>query len=539
MLERELQQMMSRFGAYTVLGKLGSGANAEVFRVRREGPGGFTKEVAIKVAFPDALESDDMIARFHAEASLAATLRHDNIVQVTNFYQLDGYLAIELELVDGLTLRDVLAIANKAKVRLPPSFSLHVVVEILDALEYLRTASQSGTPGVGIVHRDIKPANIFVNKNGVAKVGDFGIARLPDSDRTEKGTFMGTFRYLPLSAFEGRSASHAWDVWGCSVVLWELLTQRGNLLFEKRPPSGEIMIQLMEALRNLRVPDPASLMSDVSDPVGEVVVKSLHRDPKGRFLTAGDMRRALLSAAPDTAFNRDLVRDVIGSLNSLRGGRVDELRKLRGLLTVQRNLKASGRKSKNVSALAPPAGVNQTSPDDAWNRESAGPDEGTVEAPPAHLMMGESQMSWADAVLEASPSARGPEQQAAEMRPKPRYAQKTSESSRGDRKPIPRGKTSHGSLSRSQHRSLVQPVSSSRVAAKTSRGKASRSSLSTPATATAPATAQLPTGHRRPTWLVTLVMVILTVLFWAFGPDKRTPSKTPASLSQDAAQQER
>ena len=188
-----LQRLLASRGAYTVLGRLGRGASAEVFRVRRQGKGGFSTEVAVKVAFPHVMESEHMADRFRMEASLAAQLRHENIVQVIDFHDLDGHLAIELEIVHGLTVRQIFAIAEKMHLRIPPVFSVHVAAEMLDALEYLRTASTPGSAATGIVHRDIKPANVFVSSSGATKIGDFGIARLPGSHLTQHGIVMGTF----------------------------------------------------------------------------------------------------------------------------------------------------------------------------------------------------------------------------------------------------------------------------------------------------------------------------------------------------------
>ena len=225
-----LQQLLDEHGPYTVLEKIGQGASAEVFLARRGGSAGFSKEVAIKVASSHVLDSEDALDRFRNEATLAASLRHENIVQVLGYHELDGHPTIEQDYIEGLTLRQVFATATKLGLRLPPVFSTRIIIEILDALEYLRTTTVVGMSSSGIIHRDLKPDNIFLSTRGVPKLGDFGVARLPDSQLTQRGSFMGTFSYLPLEAFQGKTASHAWDVWGCSVILWELLTQRRDLL---------------------------------------------------------------------------------------------------------------------------------------------------------------------------------------------------------------------------------------------------------------------------------------------------------------------
>ena len=308
----ELQRLLHEHGHYTVIREIGSGAMAKVFLARREGPGGFMKEVAIKVASIRSFSIPDLPDRVRDEARLAGTLRHDNIVQVTNFIELDGYLAIELELVEGLTLLKVMEIAWKNNIRIPPAFSKAVICDVLDALDYLRLV-ETGV-GSGIVHRDIKPANIFVNMSGVTKVSDFGIAHIPGEERTQRGVLLGTYRYLPLEAFSGRAPAHSWDIWASSIIFWELLAQRRVFAINKDLSPRDLIFHAVRSLRRLEVRPPAELRPDVPRALSELSVRALGRNIEDRFPNAGAMRLALLETEPSLSSPRDTIREFVDRL---------------------------------------------------------------------------------------------------------------------------------------------------------------------------------------------------------------------------------
>ncbi len=152
----------SRLGPYEVLSPLGAGGMGEVWRARDTRLG---REVAIKV-LPAELSSDsDRLRRFEKEARAASSLNHPNIVTIYEIERIDSSSYIAMELVDGKTLREVLAAGLLAIRKL-----LGIATQIAGGL--------AKAHGAGIVHRDLKPENVMVTKDGLVKILDFGLAKL-------------------------------------------------------------------------------------------------------------------------------------------------------------------------------------------------------------------------------------------------------------------------------------------------------------------------------------------------------------------------
>jgi serine/threonine protein kinase len=151
----------TRIGPYEVTVLIGRGGMGEVHRARDTNLG---REVAIKV-LPDAFASDpDRLARFEREARTLAALNHPNIAAVYGLETIGDARALVMELVDGSTLADQIAVGP-----LPVDDALHVATQIAEALEAAHDH--------GVIHRDLKPANVKVRPDGTVKVLDFGLAK--------------------------------------------------------------------------------------------------------------------------------------------------------------------------------------------------------------------------------------------------------------------------------------------------------------------------------------------------------------------------
>jgi serine/threonine protein kinase len=178
----------TRLGPYEILSPLGAGGMGEVYRAR---------EVAVKV-LPASVSADpDRLRRFEKEARSASSLNHPNVVTVYDIGQADGTSYIAMELVDGRTLRQLLA-----EGALPTKRLLGIAAQMADGL--------ARAHGAGIVHRDLKPENVMVRKDGFVKILDFGLAKLTQAGPseteqthtptltagTEAGVVMGTVGYM-------------------------------------------------------------------------------------------------------------------------------------------------------------------------------------------------------------------------------------------------------------------------------------------------------------------------------------------------------
>jgi eukaryotic-like serine/threonine-protein kinase len=206
----------STIGPYKVLFRLGSGGMGEVWRGRDDHRG---LDVAIKVLSPEAVHDADRMRRFAMESKAASSLNHPNILTVHEVGQSEAGPYLVTEYVEGSTVRNLL---NDGP--LPLARAVDVALQAAEGV--------ANAHGVGIVHRDLKPENLMVNREGVVKILDFGLAKLlrPSEEdalnagRTATGMIVGTAGYLSPEQLRGEKASERSDVFALGVVLYEMAT---------------------------------------------------------------------------------------------------------------------------------------------------------------------------------------------------------------------------------------------------------------------------------------------------------------------------
>ncbi|MEU5366710.1 serine/threonine-protein kinase [Streptomyces sp. NPDC005925] len=200
-------------GRYRLQDAIGRGAMGEVWRAFDETLG---RPVAVKLLLPH--DSDPTAAsRFRLEAQTAGRLNHPHVVSMLDFGEYEGRLFLVMELVDGQSLDQVLAVSGP----LPAGRVARVAAQA--------AAGLAAAHRQGIVHRDVKPANLLLDSGGDLKIGDFGIARFfddPSAALTATGQIVGTSLYLAPERALGRTAGPASDVYSLGCVLYQLLTGR-------------------------------------------------------------------------------------------------------------------------------------------------------------------------------------------------------------------------------------------------------------------------------------------------------------------------
>jgi serine/threonine protein kinase len=233
------------------------------------------REVAVKLLRADLAEIDEVRRRFEGEARAAAALVHPNVVAVFDAGEEDGAPYIVMERLPGRTLSDELADG-----RFPTPEVYDLAVSVLGALEAAHRA--------GIVHRDVKPGNVLRAADGTWKVADFGIAKVAEasSDLTVTGVMIGTPAYLAPERIEGAAATPASDLYATGVVLYEAITGRKAFVADNS-------IALVDQIRAGRAPVLRELAPDVDPTLERVVERAMATDPRRRFASAADMRRAL------------------------------------------------------------------------------------------------------------------------------------------------------------------------------------------------------------------------------------------------------
>ncbi len=287
----------SAFGRYELLKLLAVGGMAEVFLARSR-VGGIDKQCVIKRVLPRHCNNREFISMFIDEARITIGLDHDNIVQMFDFGQVDGAYFMALEYVDGCDLVDVLRACQQAGTGVPPSVAAYVACQLLRGLQHAHQQTDHLGQLMGIVHRDVSPQNIFLGRDGVVKIGDFGVA---DSNNklttTAHGTVKGKFGYMSPEQTRGLPLDGRSDVFAVGVVLWEALV--GARLF-----ACEGAVPTMMRVQNAPILAPSELRPDVAAELDGIVLAALRRALDERTASAALMADALEAFLSRVEFSR-------------------------------------------------------------------------------------------------------------------------------------------------------------------------------------------------------------------------------------------
>ena len=275
----------SDFGDYRILKLLGRGGMGAVYEAEQKDNG---RRVALKV-LSRQLDSETARARFLREGRLAASINHPNSVYVFGTGEVDGTPVISMEIVSGGNLQEKVIRDGP----MPVTRAVDVILQLVSGLE----AAQA----IGILHRDVKPSNCFMDRDGTAKIGDFGLSisseARGDSDITLAGAPLGTPAFASPEQLRGEELNARSDLYSVGSTLFFLLT--GEIPFRETN-----VIKLISRVLEEAPPDPRSLRPEIPPGLSRIILRCLAKTPGDRFKSYADLRAALQphgSTAPTPA----------------------------------------------------------------------------------------------------------------------------------------------------------------------------------------------------------------------------------------------
>ncbi|WP_373049019.1 serine/threonine-protein kinase [Vulgatibacter sp.] len=281
-----VQPAQPSFGHFEIVGRIGRGGMAEVYKAVVRDGAYKGRTVALKRLLPEYAGNDQYVDLFVGEADLSRMLRHPNIVEVLDSGSIEDTYFMAMDFIDGRDLGAILARCRERQILLPVDFALFLVQKLLEALDAAHKAvSPSGKP-LHVVHCDVSPSNLFISKTGEIKLGDFGIAKVRAVDPSRRNGIWGKVHYASPELLRGGDVLPQADIWAAAVVLYELLTLC-------RPFTGESIEEIGKDILKADAPQVTWLRPEVPEAVERVLQMALHPDPDQRFGDAGTFAMAL------------------------------------------------------------------------------------------------------------------------------------------------------------------------------------------------------------------------------------------------------
>lgn len=263
----------ARIGRYVILEELGRGAMGIVYKARDPL---IDRLVALKTVGVEthSAEADAYRQRFFREARSAGGLSHPNVVTVHDVGEGDGVAYIAMEFLAGRSLREIL----DSGAVLPWARIADITAQVADGLAYAHAR--------GVVHRDVKPANVMVLDSGLAKITDFGIARLPAGTRTIAGTVYGSPKYMSPERVRGEDVDGRTDVFSLGAMLYEMLTGVA-------PFTATDLPTILDQILHVMPEPPTARNRDIPPAFDAIVARALAKDRADRYADAQQMADAL------------------------------------------------------------------------------------------------------------------------------------------------------------------------------------------------------------------------------------------------------
>ncbi|MBE0713673.1 MAG: protein kinase [Candidatus Aminicenantes bacterium] len=265
---RELTTGSTFAGRYQVIEELGHGGMGRVYKVHDTE---IKEKVALKLLRPEITLDKEAVERFSNELKLARKISHRNVCRMFDLGRAEGTTFITMEFVPGEDLKSFIHRSKQLNMGTAISIAKHVC-------EGLEEAHR-----LGVIHRDLKPGNIMIDKDGDAKIMDFGIARsLSGRGITGAGVMIGTPEYMSPEQVEGKEVDQKSDIYSLGVILFEMVTGR-------LPFAGDTPLSVAHKQKYDAPEDPKKLNAQVSDDLARVILKCLAKDGDKRFQSAAEL----------------------------------------------------------------------------------------------------------------------------------------------------------------------------------------------------------------------------------------------------------
>ena len=283
-MKRYEQYLNKTFDArYNIKSLIGIGGMAYVFKAEDIV---MHRTVAVKILNDEYKNDTKAVKRFINESKAVSMLSHPNIVKIYDVAIENDIKYIVMEYIDGITLKEYI----DTKHILAWKEAVYYTKQILSALEHAHSKN--------IIHRDMKPQNVMLTKDGIIKVTDFGIAKIPTSESiTMTDKAIGTVNYISPEQASGKPVGFYSDIYSVGVMLYEMTS--GTLPFTAESPVAVAMMQINDTPKPVRELNP-----NIPCGLEQIILKSMEKDPVCRFSSCKTMAKALevIFANPETIF---------------------------------------------------------------------------------------------------------------------------------------------------------------------------------------------------------------------------------------------